>query len=107
LTEGENIADNGGLVITYAAFKKTTQGKGTDKINRLTPDQRFFLAFAQISKMKIRKERLITLTRTNPHTAPKWRLNGTVSNMPAFYEAFDVKPTDSMYRPDSLRVKIW
>ncbi|HET7001343.1 MAG TPA: M13 family metallopeptidase, partial [Puia sp.] len=107
LTEGENIADNGGLAITYAAFKKTAQGKGIEKINGLTPDQRFFLAFAQICKMKIRKERLITLARTNPHSAPKWRLNGSVSNMPAFYEAFDVKNTDPMYRPDSLRVKIW
>jgi len=107
LTEGENIADNGGLAITYAAFKKTEQGKGTEKINGLTPDQRFFLAFAQICKMKIRKERLITLARTNPHSAPKWRLNGSVSNMPAFYEAFNVKTSDSMYRPDSLRVKIW
>jgi putative endopeptidase len=107
LTEGENIADNGGLAITYAAFKKTTQGKGTEKINGLTPDKRFFLAFAQICKMKIRRERLITLARTNPHSAPMWRLNGSVSNMPAFYEAFDVKTTDSMYRPDSLRVKIW
>jgi putative endopeptidase len=107
LTEGENIADNGGLAITYAAFKKTSQGRGTEKINRLTPDQRFFLAFAQICKMKIRKERLITLARTNPHSAPMWRLNGSVSNLPAFYEAFDVKSTDSMYRPDSLRVKIW
>jgi len=107
LTEGENIADNGGLAITYAAFKKTAQGRGTEKINGLTPDQRFFLAFAQICKMKIRKERLITLARTNPHSPPMWRLNGSVSNMPAFYEAFDVKSTDPMYRPDSLRVKIW
>jgi putative endopeptidase len=107
LTEGENIADNGGLAITYAAFKKTAEGKGTEKINGFTPDQRFFLAFAQICKMKIRRERLITLARTNPHSAPMWRLNGSVSNMPAFYEAFNVKSTDSMYRPDSLRVKIW
>jgi putative endopeptidase len=107
LTEGENIADNGGLAITYAAFKKTTQGQGTEKINGLTPDQRFFLAFAQICKMKIRRERLITLARTDPHSAPMWRLNGSVSNMPAFYEAFDVKSTDPMYRPDSLQVKIW
>lgn len=107
LTEGENIADNGGLAITYAAFKKTTQGRGTEKINGLTPDQRFFLAFGQISKMKIRRERLITLARTNPHSAPMWRVNGSVSNMPSFYEAFNVKTTDSMYRPDSLRVKIW
>jgi len=107
LTEGENIADNGGIAIAYAAFKKTPQSKGNEKINGLTPDQRFFLAFSQIAKMKIRKERLITLTRTNPHSAPMWRVNGSVSNMPAFYEAFDVKTTDSMYRPDSLRVKIW
>jgi putative endopeptidase len=107
LTEGENIADNGGLSITYAAFKKTIQGKGKEKINGLTADQRFFLAFAQICKMKIRKERLITMVRTNAHSAPMWRLNGSVSNMPSFYEAFDVKPTDPMYRPDSLRVRIW
>jgi putative endopeptidase len=107
LTEGENIADIGGLLIAYDAFKKTEQGKGNEKINGLTPDQRFFLAFAQILKMKIRKERLITLTRTDPHSVPMWRMNGTVSNLPAFYEAFDVKSTDSMYIPDSLRVKIW
>ncbi|HLA57185.1 MAG TPA: M13 family metallopeptidase [Puia sp.] len=107
LTQGENIADNGGLANAYAAFKKTPQGKGNEKINGLTPDQRFFLAFSQISKMKIRKERLITLARTDPHSAPMWRVNGSVSNMPAFYEAFDVKSTDSMYRSDSLRVKIW
>ena len=107
LTQGENIADNGGMGTAYAAFKKTPQGRGNEKINGLTPDQRFFLSFAQICKMKIRKERLITLARTDPHSAPMWRLNGTVSNMPAFYEAFDVKSTDSMYKPDSLRVKIW
>ncbi len=107
LTEGENIADNGGIAIAYAAFKKTPQGRNNERINGLTPDQRFFLAFSQISKMKIRRERLITLARTNPHSAPMWRVNGSVSNMPAFYEAFEVKSTDSMYRPDSLRVKIW
>jgi putative endopeptidase len=80
---------------------------GNDKLNGLTPDQRFFLAFSQIARMKIRKERLIILTRTNPHSAPMWRVNGTVSNMPSFYNAFDVQPGNSMYRPDSLRVKIW
>lgn len=107
LTEGENIADNGGMAISYAAFKKTKQGMGTEKINGLTPDQRFFLSFAQICKMKIRKERLITLVQTDPHSPTMWRLNGSLSNLPAFYEIYHVKPTDSMYRPDSLRVKIW
>jgi putative endopeptidase len=107
LTEGENIADNGGLSISFAAFKKTAQGKGNEKIDGFTPDQRFFLSHAQVWKIKTRKERLITLTLTNEHSAPMWRVNGPVSNMPAFYAAFQVQPTDSMYRPDSLRVKIW
>ncbi len=107
LTEGENIADNGGLAIAYAAFKKTDQGKGNEKIDGFTPDQRFFLSHAQVWKIKTRKERLITMSLTNPHSSPMWRVNGPVSNMPAFYEAFHVEPTDPMYRPDSLRVKIW
>ena len=107
LTEGENLADNGGLAISYDAFKKTPQGMGKEKIDGFTPDQRFFLAHAQVWKTKTRKERLITLTLTNEHSAPAWRVNGPVSNLPAFYEAFQVQPTDSMYRPDRVRVKIW
>ncbi|HEV3221298.1 MAG TPA: M13 family metallopeptidase [Puia sp.] len=107
LTEGENIADNGGLAIAYAAFKKTVQGKGNEKIDGFTSDQRFFLSHAQVWKIKTRKERLITMALTNPHSSPMWRVNGPVSNMPAFYEAFQVHPSDPMYRPDSLRVKIW
>jgi len=107
LTEGENIADNGGLAIAYAAFKKTAQGKRNEKINGLTPDQRFFIAAAQLWKVKVRPERLRTLTLTNEHSAPMWRVNGPASNTTAFYQAFNVSPADSMYRPDSLRVKIW
>jgi putative endopeptidase len=107
LTEGENIADNGGIAIAYAAFKKTAQGKRNEKINGLTPDQRFFIAAAQLWKVKVRPERLRTLTLTNEHSAPMWRVNGPASNTTAFYQAFNVAPTDSMYRPDSLRVKIW
>jgi Predicted metalloendopeptidase len=107
LTEGENIADNGGLAIAYAAFKKTPQGKGNEKIDGFTPDQRFFLAHAQVWKTKIRKERLLTLTLTNEHSSPMWRVNGPLSNTPAFYAAFQVEPADPMYIPDSLRVKIW
>jgi putative endopeptidase len=107
LTEGENIADNGGLAISYDAFKKTAQGKSNEKVDGFTPDQRFFLAHAQVWRTKIRPERLIMLTLTNEHSAPMWRVNGPLTNLPAFYEAFQVKPTDSMYTPDSTRVKIW
>jgi putative endopeptidase len=107
LTEGENIADNGGLAIAYAAFKKTAQGKSNDKIDGFTADQRFFLSHSQVWRIKTRKERLISMALTNPHSSPMWRVNGPVSNMPSFYDAFHVLPTDPMYRPDSLRVKIW
>ena len=107
LTEGENIADNGGLAIAYAAFKKTAQGKGNEKIDGFTPGSAFLSAHAQIWKMKIRPERLRTLALTNPHSAPMWRVNGRFPICPHFIRHFNVQPTDSMYRPDSLRVKIW
>ncbi len=107
LTEGENLADNGGLAISYAAFKKTAQGKSNDLINGLTPDQRFFLSAATVWRIKNRDENVRTQVMTNPHSTPMFRVNGPVSNMPAFYEAFHVKPTDPMYRADSIRVKVW
>ncbi len=107
LTEGENIADNGGLSIAYAAFKKTAEGKSGKKINGYTPDQRFFLSAAQVWQKKARRENLISQVLTDPHSMAMWRVNGPVSNMPAFYAAFHVLPADPMYRADSLRVKIW
>ena len=107
LTEGENIADNGGLAIAYTAFQKTPEAHKDTLIDGLTPDQRFFMAFAQAWRMKIRPQFLLALANTDPHSPPKYRVNGTVSNMPAFYKAFNVKPGDGMYRPDSVRVHIW
>ncbi len=107
LTEGENLADNGGLAISYAAFKNTAQGKSTELINGLTPDQRFFLSAANVWRIKVRDENLRTQVMTNPHSTPMYRVNGPVSNMPAFYDAFHVKPSDPMYRADSIRVKVW
>ena len=107
LTEGENLADNGGLAITYAAFKKTAQGKSDSLINGLTPDQRFFLSAAQIWRSKTREESLRTQVLTDPHSTPMYRVNGPVSNMTSFYKAFNVRPGDPMYRADSVRVKVW
>ncbi len=107
LTEGENLADNGGLAITYAAFKKTPQGRSDSLINGLTPDQRFFLSAAQIWRSKTREESLRTQVLTDPHSTAMYRVNGPVSNMPAFYKAFNVQPGDAMYRADSVRVKVW
>ena len=107
LTLGENIADIGGLAIAYEAFKLTDQGKSADTIQGLSPDQRFFLSFAQVWRIKNRDERLRMRIATDPHSPEMFRVNGPLSNMPEFYKAFDIKPGDKMYRPEEERVKIW
>lgn len=107
LTEGENIADLGGLAIAYTAFKKTKEGQSNALIDGLTPDQRFFLSYAQGWQVKRRPQSEILLIRNDPHSPEQFRANGPLSNMPAFYKAFNVKPGDGMYRAESVRVKIW
>jgi len=107
LTQGENLADNGGMQIAYEAFKRTPEGKGDTKIDGFTPDQRFFLSLAQVWRMKIRDEAVRMSISTNPHSPPMYRTNGPMSNMTSFYKAWNVKPTNKMYRPDSARVKVW
>lgn len=107
LTEGENIADNGGLAIAYAAFQNTPEAHEDTLIDGLTPDQRFFLAWAQVWRIKDTPQRLLWRINNDPHSPEEYRVNGPCSNMTAFYKAFNVKPGDHMYRPDSVRVKIW
>jgi putative endopeptidase len=107
LTEGENIADIGGLAIAYAAFKNTPEGKSTDLIDGLTPDQRFFMSFAQIWRIKNTDKRMLLRINNDPHSPEMYRVDNPVSNMTAFYSAFNVKPGDHEYRPDSTRVNIW
>lgn len=107
LTQGENIADIGGVAIAYEAFKKTEEGRSTEKIDGLTPDQRFFIAYAEIWRSKWRPEFERRVVMTNPHSTPQYRLNNPLSDNPAFYEAFNVKQGDKMYRVDSLRAQVW
>jgi putative endopeptidase len=106
-TQGENIADLGGLLLGLDAFRKTAAYKNGEKIGGYTPVQRFFLGYAYGWLSKERKERLARQVMTDVHSPAKERINGPVVNIPEFYEAFDIKPGDKMYRPDSLRVKIW
>lgn len=107
LTLGENLADIGGIAIAYDAFKLTDQGKGEEKIDGLTPDQRFFLSFAQVWRIKDRDERLRMRISNDPHSPEMYRVNGPLSNMPQFYKAFNIKPGDKMYKAEADRVKVW
>lgn len=107
LTQGENIADNGGLAIAYQAFQKTDEAKSGEKINGLTPDQRFFLAFAQVWRMKNTDARMRMRISNDPHSPEMYRVNGTLSNMEPFYKAYNIQPDNKLYRPDSLRSTVW
>lgn len=107
LTLGENIADLGGLSIAYEAFKKTRQGQGNEMIDGFTPDQRFFLSWAQLWRVASRKEETMIRIKTDHHAPYIWRCNGTLSNLPEFYKAFGIKKGDKMYRPPNKRAKIW
>ena len=108
LTLGENLADLGGLSIAYAALEKALAEKGRPPlIDGFTPEQRFFLAWAQIWRQNITPEAQRVRINTDPHSPGQWRTNGPLSNMPQFAAAFGCKPGDPMVRPDSLRPVIW
>lgn len=107
LTLGENIADLGGVMIGYDAFRKTKQYTGNQKVAGLTPDQRFFLGYALAWMVNERPELTATQVRSNVHSPAKFRVIGPLSDMTDFYKTFNVKEGNAMWRPDSLRVKIW
>jgi putative endopeptidase len=107
LTQGENLADIGGVAIAYEAFKNTAQGKSDKKIDGFTPDQRFFLSFGQVWRIKTRDETMRMRISVDPHSPEMYRVNGPLSNTPAFYKAFDIKPGDKLYRAENERVKVW
>jgi putative endopeptidase len=107
LTLGENIADLGGLNIAYEAFKKTEEGKGNQKIEGFTPSQRFFLSWAQVWRANILPETSAQLILTDPHSPGMYRCNAPITNMDEWYEAFNVREGDKMYKSKDNRIKIW
>jgi len=107
LTLGENIADLGGLTIAYHAYQRSLEGKEKKVINGYTPEQRFFIAFGQVWKNNIRDGALVVRVKSDPHSPGKYRVNGTVSNMPEFFEAFDVQEGDPMRQSAEEIAKIW
>ena len=107
LTMGENLADLGGLTIAYQAFEKTPQAKAGKMLDGFTPEQRFFLAYAQIWRTNARPEYLRQQVQTDPHSPAQFRTNGPLMNMPEFYKAFGCQDGNKMMRAQTDRAKIW
>lgn len=107
LTQGENIADLGGIMMGYQAFQKTRQYTSDETISGLTPDQRFFLGYALAWMVNERPEAIANQVRSNEHSPAKFRVIGPLSDMPEFYAAFGIRPGDAMWRAPEKRVKIW
>jgi putative endopeptidase len=107
LTLGENIGDLGGLSVAYAAYHRSLNGRKPPVLDGLSGDQRYFLSWAQGWRTLHRDEQLRSQVMSNPHSPPKFRVNGVVRNIDAWYAAFDVKPGDQLYLPPEERVRIW
>lgn len=106
-TLGENIGDLGGLSIAIKAYELSLNGKEAPKMDGFTGSQRVLIGWAQVWLNKEREESLRAQVASDPHSPSKFRINGVVRNVPEFYEAFDVKKTDSLYLAPEKRVKIW
>ncbi|QYF95084.1 M13 family peptidase [Massilia sp. PAMC28688] len=107
LTLGENIGDNSGVAIAHKAYRLSLGGKPAPVIDGLTGDQRFFMGFGQVWRIKMREAAQVVQIKTDPHSPGKFRANGTMLNQPAFHEAFGTKPGDKMYLAPQDRVIIW
>ncbi|MFP5079687.1 M13 family metallopeptidase [Pedobacter sp. JCM 36344] len=107
LTMGENIGDLGGLNAAYTAFKMTKQGQSEEKIDGFTPDQRFFLSWAQVWRGNILPETAAQFIKTDPHSPGPYRTIGAPVNMDAWYKAFSVQPGDKLYKKPEDRIRMW
>lgn len=106
-TLGENIADHGGLQISYQAFKKAIAEKPLETIGGFTPEQRFFLSYAGVWASNIRPEQILNQTKSDPHSLGKWRVDGALPHIAAWYEAFNITDKDALYLPVEKRASIW
>lgn len=106
-TLGENLADHGGLQVAWYAYKNATKGKELPVIDGFTADQRFFLAYAGVWASNITEQGIRQLTKSDPHSLGRWRVNGALPHIDMWYKAFDVQPSDKMYIKPSERLKLW
>lgn len=106
-TLGENIADQGGLRVAYTAYHNSLGNSEGEVIDGFTPDQRFYLSYANVWAGNIRDEEILLRTKTDPHSLGRWRVNGSLRNIEPFFKAFNIKEGDKMYMPVDQRVIIW
>ncbi len=106
-TLGENIADQGGLRVAYTAYHNSLNGAEAPVIDGFTPDQRFYLAYANVWAANIREAEILKRTKTDPHSLGRWRVNATLRNIAPFFAAFNINQGDAMFRPEAERVIIW
>lgn len=107
LTLGENLADHGGLQVSFNAFKHATADKPLETINGFTPEQRFFLAYSGVWAGNITEKEIRSRTKSDPHALGQWRVDGALPHINAWYEAFDIKPDNKMFIPETERVDLW
>lgn len=107
MTLGENIADHGGLQVSFQAFKKATAQAPLEVKDGFTPEQRFFLAYAGVWANNIRPEAVLQMTKIDVHSLGEWRVNGALPHIGAWYDAFGITDKDPMYVPVEKRVSIW
>ena len=108
LTLGENIADQGGLQVSWQAYQNTLEGKEKPAdIDGFTDAQRFFISYATVWAGNIRDEEILRLTKIDPHSLGKWRVNGALPHVSAWYDAFNVTPENEMYVPEENRATVW
>ena len=107
LTLGENLADHGGLEVSFAAYRNATKNQPLTKKDGLTPEQRFFLAYAGVWAANITDEEIRNRTKSDPHALGRWRVNGALPHINAWYEAFGVKEGDKMFIPKKDRLPLW
>ncbi len=107
MTLGENIADHGGIQVAFQALKNASNGKKDEIINGFTPEQRFFLAYAGVWAGNIRPEEVLNRTKTDVHSLGKWRVDGALPHINAWYDAFGITEENPMFLPVAERVSIW
>ncbi len=106
-TLGENIADQGGLRVARTAYHNAMRGKEMKDIDGFTPDQRFYLSYANVWAGNIREAEILSRTKSDPHSLGRWRVNASLRNIAPFFEAFSIKEGDKMFRPEEERIVIW